>query len=85
MILACEEKVRVYGYVDASFAAHKDMKGHTGGIISLDRGSVNESSKKQQLITKPLQGDLFRRIRTELMGNQDPGESVSNTVKHRDA
>jgi hypothetical protein len=31
---------------------HNDMKSHTGGIISLGRGSVNVSSKKQQLMTK---------------------------------
>jgi hypothetical protein len=52
MTLACEEDLRVYGYVDASFAVHKDMKSHTGGIISLGKGSVNVSSKKQQLMTK---------------------------------
>jgi hypothetical protein len=52
MTLACEKDLRVYGYVDASFAVHKDMKSHTGGVISLGRGSVNVSSKKQQLMTK---------------------------------
>jgi Reverse transcriptase (RNA-dependent DNA polymerase) len=52
MTLACEEDLRVYRYVDASFAVHQDMKSHTGAIISLGRGSVNVSSKKQQLMTK---------------------------------
>jgi hypothetical protein len=178
MTLACEEDLRVYGYVDASFAVHKDMKSHTGGIISLGKGSVNVSSKKQQLMTKssteselvglsdqlpqviwtrnfllaqgyavgpavifqdnqstialvakgrstsartrhiairyffvkdrvdskevevvykptgemradimtkPLQGDLFRRMRAELMGMDAPEDNVSNTVKHRGA
>jgi hypothetical protein len=41
MTLACEEELRVHGYADASFAVHQDMKGHTDGIISLGRGSVN--------------------------------------------
>jgi Reverse transcriptase (RNA-dependent DNA polymerase) len=52
MILACESELRVYGYVDASFAVHNDMKSHTGSVISLGRGAVNVSSKKQQLMTK---------------------------------
>jgi hypothetical protein len=52
MTLACEDELRVYGYVDASFAVHNDMKSHTGGIISLGKGSVHVSSKKQQLMTK---------------------------------
>jgi hypothetical protein len=52
MTLACDGELRVYGYVDASFAVHGDMKSHTGGIISLGRGSVHVSSKKQQLMTK---------------------------------
>ena len=52
MTLACEDELRVYGYVDASFAVHGDMKSHTGGIISLGKGAVNVSSKKQHLMTK---------------------------------
>jgi hypothetical protein len=52
MVLRCADELRVYSYVDASFAVHSDMKSHTGGIISLGTGSVNVSSKKQQLMTK---------------------------------
>ena len=52
MLLRCEDELRVYSYVDASFAVHADMKSHTGGIISLGKGAVNVSSKKQQLMTK---------------------------------
>jgi hypothetical protein len=52
MTIACENELRVYGYVDASFAVHKDMKSHTGSVISLGKGAVNVSSKKQQLMTK---------------------------------
>ena len=52
MTLSCDDELRVYCYVDASFAVHKDMKSHTGGIISLGKGSVHVSSKKQGLMTK---------------------------------
>jgi hypothetical protein len=52
MTLCAEEELRVYAYVDASFAVHEDMKSHTGGVISLGTGSVHVSSKKQHLMTK---------------------------------
>jgi hypothetical protein len=38
---------------------------------------------RADITTKPLQGDLLRRMRAELMGMEGPGEDVSNTVKHR--
>jgi hypothetical protein len=40
---------------------------------------------RADIMTKPLQGDLFRRMRAELMGMDDPVGNVSNTVKHRGA
>jgi hypothetical protein len=40
---------------------------------------------RADIMTKPLQGDLFRRMRAELMGMDDPEDNVSNTVKHRGA
>jgi hypothetical protein len=52
MTLCCEGELRVYCYVDASFAVHADMKSHTGGVVSLGSGAVHVSSKKQGLMTK---------------------------------
>ena len=37
-------------YVDASYAVHLDMKGHTGGTLSLGKGSVYSTSTKQKLV-----------------------------------
>ena len=39
-------------YVDASYATHPDMKGHTGGLISLGKGTIQTKSSKQKLNTK---------------------------------
>ena len=42
-------------WVDASYAAHDDMRGHTGGTISMGkdgRGLIISISKKQKLNTK---------------------------------
>ena len=42
----------VYWYVDASFAVHKDMRSHTGGMMTLGQGAVISSSTKQKINTK---------------------------------
>lgn len=38
-------------WIDASNAVHPDMKGHTGGTLSLGRGSVLSKSTKQNINT----------------------------------
>ena len=38
-------------WVDASYAVHNDMKGHTGGTMSLGHGSIYTSSTKQKLVS----------------------------------
>lgn len=39
-------------YVDASYETHTDMKGHTGGLMSLGHGVIHTKSSKQKLNTK---------------------------------
>ena len=39
-------------WVDASYAVHSDMKSHTGGFMSLGKGTVYGTSTKQKLNTK---------------------------------
>ena len=42
-------------WVDASYAAHDDMRGHTGGTMAMGkygRGLIISISKKQKLNTK---------------------------------
>jgi hypothetical protein len=47
------DNVRVIKWwVDASYAVHPDMKGHTGGTMSMGKGSVYSASKTQRLNTK---------------------------------
>ena len=41
-----------YWHVDASFAVHQDMKGHTGGSLSFGQGSVLSVSTKQKINTR---------------------------------
>ena len=39
-------------YVDASYATQMDMRGHTGGIISLGKGIIHSKSSKQKINTR---------------------------------
>ena len=42
----------MHTWVDASYATHQDMRGHTGGVTSLGRGAVFHGSMKQKSNTK---------------------------------
>jgi len=39
-------------WVDASFATHNDMRSHTGGVMSMGKGAMWASSRKQRINTK---------------------------------
>jgi hypothetical protein len=39
-------------WVDASYGVHKDMRSHTGGVMSMGTGAVYSQSSKQKLNTK---------------------------------
>lgn len=39
-------------WVDASFAVHPDMKGHTGGTLSMGKGSIYSTSTKQKMVAR---------------------------------
>ena len=39
-------------YIDASYAVHNDLKGHTGSAMTMGKGSIQSKSIKQKLNTK---------------------------------
>ena len=39
-------------YVDTAFGVHRDMKSHTGMIITMGQGAASSNSTKQKLNTK---------------------------------
>ena len=51
MSLNVEEMV-LHWYWDASFAVHPDYKSHTGGTLTMGKGCILSSSKKQKLNTR---------------------------------
>jgi hypothetical protein len=52
LALEANDSQLVRWWIDASFAVHQDMKGHTGGVILLGKGGVYGTSTRQKLVTK---------------------------------
>ena len=78
-------------YIDASFAVHQDMKGHTGAGLTMGKGAVYNRSTKQKINTKS-------STETEVVGVDDilpqvlwtnnflkaQGWEINETVIHQD-
>ena len=51
-ILGSDSLSSLTTYVDVSYAIYMDMKGHTGGLVSLGKGTIRANSSKHKLNTK---------------------------------
>jgi hypothetical protein len=52
LTLSIDDMCVVKTWVDAAFATHHDMRSHTGGYITMGKGALYASSKRQKLNTK---------------------------------
>ena len=52
LILSIDKSGNIKWYVDASFAFHKDMRSHTGGLMTMGKGGAYVNSRKQKLNNK---------------------------------
>jgi hypothetical protein len=52
LTLGADDIRKMKTWVDASYAVHKDMKSHTGGVVSFGRGAAMSKSSKHKLNTK---------------------------------
>ena len=52
LILEANAMTTIKWWVDASYGMHPDMKSHTGGTMSMGKGSVYSSSIRQKLNTR---------------------------------
>jgi hypothetical protein len=52
LTLQAKLPTQVNWWVDASFATHPDMRGHTGAMMSLGKGAAYASSTRQKLNTR---------------------------------
>jgi hypothetical protein len=54
LILGADGSGVLSWYVDALFAVHPDMRGHTGGAMAMGRGYPLDKSTKHKLNTRSL-------------------------------
>ena len=52
LTLEATEDQMIRWYVDASYASHEAIKGHTGACFSLRNGMIASYSKKQKVNTR---------------------------------
>ena len=52
LMLESDGTGKIYWWVDASFAVHMDMKGHTGSCMSLGKGCIYCDARKQKINTR---------------------------------
>jgi hypothetical protein len=69
LVLGSRSRGILKWYVDALFAVHPNMRGHTGGGVSMGRGFPNVSSTKQKLNTRS-------STESELVGVDDMMPSI---------
>ena len=52
LVLSADESGQIRWWIDSSFAVHDDMMSHTGGTMSMGKGSIYSTSVKQKLVTR---------------------------------
>jgi hypothetical protein len=52
LTLEADQAMVINWYVDASYAVHEDMKGHTGVVMTMGKGAAYSSSSKQKINTR---------------------------------
>ena len=91
LILGKDDTDIVHWWIDASYAVHPDMRGHTGVTMSLGNGSVFSSSWKQKLVTRSSTEsevvgvfDMLPQILWTKKFLEDQGVRVRETILYQD-
>ena len=78
-------------WVDPSYVPHKDMKSHTGGIMSFGHGTLHTKSSKQKLNTKSSTEAELVRVSDHLLYNiwmsnfmKEQGYDLKSNVLYQD-
>ena len=51
LVLSANNSGQIHWWIDASFAVHTDMKSHTGVTMSMGKGAIYSTSRKQKHVT----------------------------------
>ncbi len=91
LILAADGTGVLSWYVDASFAVHPDMRGHTGGVITMGTGFPLDRSTKHKLNTHSSTeseivavDDLIPQILWARLFMKAQGFAVSDNILYQD-
>ena len=91
LILSIDDIRFLKWYVDSAFAVHHDMKGHSGGALTLGRGTPITASRKQKLNTRSsteceLVGadDMSTMILWSKLFMEAQGYPIDNNVLYQD-
>ena len=78
-------------WVDASYAVHPDMKSHTGGMMSLGKGTIYGASTRQKLNTKSSTeselvavNDLMPQVLWTRYFLEAQGYDIKDSIVHQD-
>ena len=61
LTLRASDEGTIRWWIDASYAVHEDMKGHTGATLSLGKGAIYSGSWKQRLVSRSSTESEFNR------------------------
>jgi hypothetical protein len=91
LILAANGTGVLSWYVDASFAVHPDMRGHTGGAMTMGTGFPSDKSTKHKLNTRSsteseivAANNLIPQIFWARLFMKAQGFAVSNNILYQD-
>ena len=91
LILGADGSGVLSWYVDASFAVHPDMRGHTGGTLTMGRGFPLAKSTKQKLNTRSSTeseivavDDLIPQILWARLFMKEQGFDVRDNILYQD-
>jgi hypothetical protein len=84
LILSANDSGMLKWWIDASFAVHRNMRGHTGGGLSVGRGFPIVSSTKQKLNARS-SAETTESVRTLSVKTTRVPFSWRRTAKHQAA
>ena len=91
LVLGKDDTGVVRWWIDASYAVHPDMRGHTGATMSMGNGSVFSGSWKQKLVTRSSTEsevvgvfDMLPQVLWTKKFLEDQGVEVKETILYQD-
>ena len=91
LVLGKDSTDSIQWWIDASYAVHPDMRGHTGATMSMGNGSVFSGSWKQKLVTQSSTEsevvgvyDILPQILCTKKFLEDQGVNIKETVLYQD-